>query len=97
MARRIYKAVLLTVFAVVMSVAGVVIYIRHDPGHVVVTGDYPVPLAVVIDEGDTFWGLAARYYPNELTGQMAHKIERMNPHLRAERLMPGQTVWLPQN
>ena len=96
MLRRIYYAVSVTALGLVLIVALLVILDRTLPG-VYAVGEPPTLLAVTVAPGDTLWGIAKRYYPGEHTGKKVFEIRQLNPELDPGRLMPGQTVWLPQD
>ena len=94
--RHIYHAVSVIVLGLVLIVALLVILDRTFP-EVYTVGEPPTPLAVTVAPGDTLWGIAKRYYPGEHTGKKVFEIQQLNPGLDPGRLMPGQTVWLPQD
>lgn len=49
---------------------------------------------VVVQRGDTLWGLAAQRYPGEDVRQKVEEIERVNS-LNGPGLQTGQTLKLP--
>lgn len=80
----------------VVGILGVGVYKLVSTEPVMVTGE-PLPLvATTIAPGDTFWGLAKELYPNQRPDKVVEAIRELNPDLDPGRLMPGQTVWLPQ-
>lgn len=93
---RIYYAVSVIALGLVLTVALLVIHDRTRP-EVYAVGEPRTPLAVTVVPGDTLWGIAKRYYPGEHTGERVFEIRQLNPGLDPGRLMPGQTVWLPQD
>lgn len=57
--------------------------------------DRPRLLAVTVDQGDSLWGLAARYGPgNRDIRLMVDEILRING-LASPELQPGQVVLIP--
>ena len=96
MLRRIYYAVSVIALGLVLAVALLVILDRTLP-KVYTAGEPPTPLAVTVAPGDTLWGIAKKYYPGEHTGERVFEIRQLNPGLDPGKLMPGQTVWLPQD
>lgn len=94
--RCIYYWTSLIALTAILVVAFCVILDRTLP-EVYTVGEPPTPLAVTVVPGDTLWGIAKRYYPGEHTGQRVFEIQQLNPGLDPGRLMPGQTVWLPQD
>lgn len=94
--RRIYYWTSLIALTAILVVAFFVILDRTLP-EVYAVGEPPTPLAVTVVPGDTLWGIAKRYYPREHTGERVFEIQQLNPGLDPGKLMPGQTVWLPQD
>lgn len=94
--RRVYYWTCLVALGAVLAVAFLVILDRTLP-EVYAVGEPPPPLAVTVVPGDTLWGIAKTYYPGEHTGKKVFEIQQLNPDLDPGKLMPGQTIWLPQN
>lgn len=54
------------------------------------------PESVVIDLGDTLWGIAKRFYPSAHTGKVVEAIRELNPDVDPGSLKIGQIVKLPK-
>lgn len=72
---------------------GVMFYLERDTP--IVFGPEPIPVATTVAPGDTLWGIAKEYYPNEHTGEVVHEIRKLNPGLDPGNLREGQRVILP--
>ena len=94
--RHLYYWTCVIALGAMLAVSFLVVIDRTLP-KVYTVGEPPTPLAVTVVPGDTLWGIAKRYYPGEHTGQRVFEIQQLNPGLDPGRLMPGQTVWLPQD
>jgi len=63
---------------------------------VVVEGDKQPLEAVMVAPGDTLWGLAKEFYPDQHTGKVVEAIRELNPGIDPGKLQVGQWIKLPK-
>jgi len=63
---------------------------------VVVEGDKQPLEAVMVAPGDTLWGLAKEFYPDQHTGKVVEAIRELNPGIDPGKLQVGQWIRLPK-
>ena len=62
----------------------------------VVEGDKQPLEAVMVAPGDTLWGLAKEFYPDQHTGKVVEAIRELNPGIDPGKLQVGQWIKLPK-
>jgi LysM repeat protein len=96
-ARRVLKVgyVVLTVASLVVTVPLWYRVMFAEP-IVVVEGDKQPLEAVMVAPGDTLWGLAKEFYPDQHTGKVVEAIRELNPGIDPGKLQVGQWIRLPK-
>ncbi len=74
---------------VATAVAGLVVV-----GGVAYAGSPTTNTRVVVQAGDTLWGIAAAHYPGSNVEESIFEIEATN-HLTGASIRPGETLTLP--
>ncbi len=88
----IFLAWLLVVVCVVVLVVYIYTAYAKMINKPIVVGTTPPPVAVVVESGDTLWGYAKKYYPDQDPRKVVHEIRQLNPDVDPGRLQIG--MWI---